>query len=63
MRHGIGYYLANQDTDTRTIQSYLGHNNIQHTVHYTELASRGDFNVTLKFVSLHTLFSPFSISI
>ncbi|WP_199756031.1 tyrosine-type recombinase/integrase [Chroococcidiopsis cubana] len=33
------YYLANRGTDTRTIQSYLGHNNIQHTVRYTELAS------------------------
>ncbi|GAC1504498.1 MAG: tyrosine-type recombinase/integrase [Chamaesiphon sp.] len=39
LRHGTGYYLANQGTDTRTIQSYLGHNNIQHTVRYTELAS------------------------
>ncbi|MBW4628730.1 MAG: hypothetical protein KME49_25250 [Brasilonema octagenarum HA4186-MV1] len=34
-----GYYLANRGTDTRTIQSYLGHNNIQHPVRYTELAS------------------------
>lgn len=33
------YYLANRGIDTRTIQSYLGHNNIQHTVRYTELAS------------------------
>jgi WD40 repeat protein len=32
-------YLANRGTDTRTIQSYLGHSNIQHTVRYTELAS------------------------
>lgn len=39
LRHGTGYYLANRGTDTRTIQSYLGHNNIQHTVRYTELAS------------------------
>lgn len=38
LRHGTGYYLANRGTDTRTIQSYLGHNNIQHTVRYTELA-------------------------
>jgi site-specific recombinase XerD len=37
--HGTGYYLANRGIDTRTIQSYLGHNNIQHTVRYTELAS------------------------
>jgi site-specific recombinase XerD len=39
LRHGTGYYLANRGTDTRTIQSYLGHSNIQHTVRYTELAS------------------------
>jgi len=39
LRHGTGYYLANKGTDTRTIQSYLGHNNIQHPVRYTELAS------------------------
>jgi integrase len=39
LRHGTGYYLANRGTDTRTIQSYLGHKNIQHTVRYTELAS------------------------
>jgi site-specific recombinase XerD len=39
LRHGTGYYLANRGIDTRTIKSYLGHNNIQHTVRYTELAS------------------------
>ncbi|WP_414756667.1 tyrosine-type recombinase/integrase [Anabaena sp. CCY 9910] len=39
LRHGTGYYLANRGVDTRTIQSYLGHKNIQHTVRYTELAS------------------------
>jgi site-specific recombinase XerD len=39
LRHGTGYYLANRGIDTQTIQSYLGHNNIQHTVLYTELAS------------------------
>ena len=38
LRHGTGYYLANRGVDTRTIQSYLGHKNIQHTVCYTELA-------------------------
>ncbi|MBW4689703.1 MAG: tyrosine-type recombinase/integrase [Komarekiella atlantica HA4396-MV6] len=39
LRHGTGYYLANRGIDTRTIQSYLGHKNIQHTVRYTELTS------------------------
>ena len=39
LRHGTGYYLANRGIDTQTIQSYLEHNNIQHTVRYTELAS------------------------
>jgi integrase len=38
LRHGTGYYLANRGTDTRTIQAYLGHVNIQHTVRYTDLA-------------------------
>jgi integrase len=38
LRHATGYYLANRGTDTRTIQDYLGHRNIQHTVRYTELA-------------------------
>lgn len=38
LRHSTGYYLANRGIDTRTIQAYLGHNNIQHTVRYTDLA-------------------------
>ena len=38
-RHACGYELANQGRDTRAIQDYLGHSNIQHTVRYTELAS------------------------
>lgn len=38
LRHGTGFYLANKGIDTRTIQAYLGHKNIQHTVRYTELA-------------------------
>ena len=33
-----GYKLANDGVDTRTIQAYLGHKSIQHTVRYTELA-------------------------
>ncbi len=37
LRHACGYYLAREKTDTRTIQGYLGHKNIQHTVRYTQL--------------------------
>ncbi len=39
LRHACGYHLANQGRDTRAIQAYLGHRNIQHTVRYTELSS------------------------
>ena len=38
LRHACGYALANDGVDTRTIQGYLGHRSIQHTVRYTELA-------------------------
>ena len=38
LRHAAGYVLANKGTDTRTLQSYLGHRSIQSTVRYTELA-------------------------
>jgi type 1 fimbriae regulatory protein FimB/type 1 fimbriae regulatory protein FimE len=40
LRHACGYYLANKGADTRAIQQYLGHRNIQHTVRYTELSDR-----------------------
>jgi len=41
LRHAVGYKLANDGHDTRSIQLYLGHRNIQHTVRYTQLdASR-----------------------
>jgi integrase len=38
LRHACGYYLANKGVDTRTIQDYLGHISIVHTVRYTELS-------------------------
>jgi type 1 fimbriae regulatory protein FimE len=38
LRHACGYTLVNQGHDTRSIQHYLGHRNIQHTVRYTELS-------------------------
>lgn len=40
LRHATGYKLANDGQDTRAIQLYMGHRNIQHTVRYTELSSR-----------------------
>jgi integrase len=39
LRHACGFKLANDGQDTRALQHYLGHRNIQHTVRYTELAS------------------------
>src|SRR5215831_4742550 len=38
LRHACGYKLANDGHDTRALQHYLGHKNIQHTVRYTELS-------------------------
>jgi type 1 fimbriae regulatory protein FimB len=34
LRHACGFALADQGADTRLIQDYLGHRNIQHTVRY-----------------------------
>ena len=39
LRHACGFKLANDGHDTRALQAYLGHKNIQHTVRYTELSS------------------------
>ena len=39
LRHACGYYLANKGVDTRIIQDYLGHANIQNTVRYTQLSA------------------------
>ena len=36
LRHACGFARANKGTDTRNLQAYLGHKNIQ--VRYTELA-------------------------
>ena len=38
LRHACGFSLANKGHDTRALQAYLGHRNIQHTVRYTELS-------------------------
>jgi type 1 fimbriae regulatory protein FimB/type 1 fimbriae regulatory protein FimE len=38
LRHACGYKLANDGHDTRSLQAYLGHKNIQNTTRYTALA-------------------------
>jgi integrase len=38
LRHACGFALANKGHDTRALQAYLGHRNIQHTVRYAELS-------------------------
>lgn len=38
LRHSTGFYLANRGEDTRAIQSYMGHANINNTTIYTELS-------------------------
>jgi site-specific recombinase XerD len=38
LRHACGYKMVNVDrTDIRLVQKWMGHKNIQHTVHYTEV--------------------------
>jgi type 1 fimbriae regulatory protein FimB/type 1 fimbriae regulatory protein FimE len=39
LRHACGFKLANDGHDTRAIQDWLGHRNIQHTTRYTELTA------------------------
>ena len=36
LRHACGFALAHAGHDTRAIQEWLGHRNIQHTTSYTE---------------------------
>ncbi len=38
IHHATGYKLANAGKDTKSIQGYLGHKDIRHTVRYTELS-------------------------
>ena len=40
LRHACGFKLANDGHDTRSLQAYLGHKNIQHTVRYTAMTDR-----------------------
>lgn len=40
LRHSTGFYLASHGHDTRAIQGYLGHANINNTVIYTQLSPK-----------------------
>jgi integrase len=40
LRHATGYILANKGIDTRTLQHYMGHRKIEHTVRYSALDSK-----------------------
>ena len=40
LRHACGYTLANEGRDTRLIQDWLGHKNIENTVIYTKLSPK-----------------------
>lgn len=40
LRHSCGHALAEQGQDTRLIQDWLGHVDIDHTVRYTKLSSK-----------------------
>ena len=40
LRHACGYKLAHDGHDTRALQEWLGHSNIQNTTRYTELTSQ-----------------------
>jgi site-specific recombinase XerD len=43
LRHGCGFKLAHDGHDghdTRAIQEWLGHRNIQHTTRYTKLTTK-----------------------
>jgi type 1 fimbriae regulatory protein FimB/type 1 fimbriae regulatory protein FimE len=39
LRHACGYQLAAEGHNTRSIQAYLGHKSIEHTVRYTALSA------------------------
>ena len=38
LRHACGFKLARDGVDTRSLQAFLGHQNIQNTTRYTALA-------------------------
>jgi type 1 fimbriae regulatory protein FimB len=40
LRHSCGYALVDKGTDFRTVQAYLGHREIRHTVRYTRVSGK-----------------------
>jgi len=40
LQHAAGYVLANEGTDARLVQAFLGHADIRHTAHYTALSPK-----------------------
>jgi type 1 fimbriae regulatory protein FimB/type 1 fimbriae regulatory protein FimE len=40
LRHGCGFKLVNQGTDTRSLAAYLGHRNMQNTARYTKMSAK-----------------------
>ncbi|MBV8455114.1 MAG: tyrosine-type recombinase/integrase [Acetobacteraceae bacterium] len=40
LRHAASYAVANEGTGTRLIQDFLGHADIRHTAHYTDISAR-----------------------
>ena len=48
LRHATGFKLANDGHDTRAIQAWLGHKNMQHVVRYTAMAPNQFLNFWLE---------------
>jgi len=40
LRHTCGHLLADAGHDTRRLQLWLGHADIKHTAHYSELSAK-----------------------
>jgi integrase len=48
LRHAAGYALAGRGTDTRTLQTFMGHRSISNTVIYTSIADKRIRNIWSK---------------
>ncbi len=53
LRHACGYALAEEGVDTRLIQDYLGHRNIQHTAAYFRILCARQKECTLPEIRQH----------